>query len=214
MTRNIPGATAPSYMHTELPPLSFPAEEHDVPDEAACRKLWKRYDMLPNVADHSLQVAAFAQAMAERAVEIGRRDVRALTLAAGLLHDIAKSYTVRYGGSHAQLGASWVITQTGNPIIAQAVMHHVWWPWDFPEDLSNPAFFVLYADKRVMHDQIVDRETRYLDLLERYGSTEASRAAIVAGNEHAKNLECAMSAYLEIPLHACTLAGGRLVGLT
>ena len=35
MTRNTPGATAPSYMYTELPPLSFPAEDYDVPDEAA-----------------------------------------------------------------------------------------------------------------------------------------------------------------------------------
>ena len=212
MTRNAPGATGPSYLYTNLPPLKFPADARDVvPDEAACRKLWARYDMLPNVAAHSAQVAELAHALARRAVELGKRDVCALTLAAGLLHDIAKSYTVRYGGSHAQLGASWVMTQTGNPVIAQAVMHHVWWPWEFPEDLASPVFFVLYADKRVMHDQFVDRETRFLDLLERYGTTEASRAAIVAGNEHAQKLEHAMAAYLEMPLHACTLAGGRLV---
>jgi len=210
--RNAPGSTEPSYPHTDLPLLEFPPEDSgDIPDEAACRALWKQRDMLPNVARHSLQVARFAHALAERAANLGKGDVCALTLASGLLHDIAKSYTVRYGGSHAQLGASWVMTHTGNPLIAQAVMYHVWWPWAFPENLTSPVFFVLYADKRVMHDRFVDLETRYRDLLERYGTSAAARQAIEAGNAHAANLERAMSAYLEIDLHACTLAGRRLV---
>jgi len=167
--------------------------------------------VLPHVARHSLRVARFAQAMAARAAELGKGDVRGLSLAAGMLHDIAKSYTLRYGGSHAQLGASWVMTHTGNPLLAQAVLHHIWWPWPFPENLTSPVFFVLYADKRVMHDQVVNLETRYRDLLERYGTTPAAREAIAAGNAHAEKLERVMSAYLEIELYACTLAGGRLV---
>ena len=198
-------------MHPDLPFLEFPAEDWEIPNEAACRKLWKRCDMLPNVAKHSQVVARFALALAERAAELGKGDVRALTLAAGLLHDIAKSYTVRYGGSHAQLGASWVMTHVGHPLIAQAVLHHVWWPWPFPENLTNPVFFVLYADKRVMHDKIVSRETRFRDLLERYGTSEYARETIAAGNAHADNLERALAAYLEINLHECTLAGRRLV---
>jgi putative nucleotidyltransferase with HDIG domain len=210
--RNAPGSTAPSYLHAVLPALEFPPEVcGEIPDEAACRTLWKGYDMLPNVARHSLRVARFARAMAERAAELGKGDVRLLTLAAGLLHDLAKSYTVRYGGSHAQLGASWVMTHTGNPCIAQAVLHHVWWPWALPERLASPVFFVLYADKRVMHDRIVGLETRRRDLLRRYGTNAAAREAISAGNALAENLERAMSAYLEIDLHACTLVGGRLV---
>ena len=210
--RNAPGSTEPPYLHMDLPVLDFPAQDYgQIPGAAACRKLWKQYSMLPNVARHSLKVARLALVMAERAAERGKGDVCALTLAAGLLHDIAKSYTVRYGGSHAQLGASWVMTHTGNPIIAQAVLHHVWWPWAFPKNLTSPVFFVLYADKRVMHDQIVDLKTRYLDLLERYGTTDAARKAIAAGNTHAENLERALAEYLEIDLYACTFVGGRLV---
>ena len=33
--------------------------------------------------------------------------------AAGLLHDLAKTYCIRHGGSHAQLGAAWVLEATG-----------------------------------------------------------------------------------------------------
>ena len=199
-------------MHMDLPLLELPPEDYgEIPGEAACRKLWKRCNMLPNVARHSLVVARFARAMAERAAELGKGDASELTMAAGLLHDIAKSYTVRYGGSHAQLGASWVMTHLGNPLIARAVLHHVWWPWPFPENLTSPVFFVLYADKRVMHDRVVSRKTRYLDLLERYGTNAAAREAIMAGNAHADELERAMAAHLEMDLHECTLAGRRLV---
>lgn len=170
--------------------------------------------MLPNIRAHSLQVAGFAHALAERAVELGKRDVRAMTLAGGLLHDIAKTYTVRNGGSHAQIGASWVMTHTGNPVIAQAVMLHVFWQWPLPEDLIWPNFFVLYADKRVMHDTVVGIDVRTEDLLRRYGRTDASRQAIRAGYSLVQNLERALSASLEIPLHAYTFAGGRLVRRT
>lgn len=92
-----------------------------------------------------------------RAVETGATrhpELVALSLAAGLLHDIAKSYTVQFGGSHAQIGASWVVDSTGNHKVAQAVYHHVEWPWPLPEDLVHPVFFVIYADKRARHDEM------------------------------------------------------------
>lgn len=213
MSRNVPGSTAPAYMQVDIPPLQFSCEPgaFTVPDEASCLALWDSYAMLPNIQAHSRQVADLALALAERAVEIGKKDVRALTLASGLLHDIAKTYTVRFGGSHAQLGASWVMSQYKNPQLAQAVLYHVWWPWAFPSDLAAPVFFVLYADKRVMHDTVVSLRERGLDLLDRYSRTEASRQAILAGNEHALRLEGALSAFLEVPLHEYTFTGGRLV---
>ena len=34
--------------------------------------------------------------------------------ASALLHDIAKTYCIRYGGSHAQLGAAWALSETHN----------------------------------------------------------------------------------------------------
>ena len=203
-------------MHLDIPYLEFPAAPANAiaPDAETCKALWKTHAMMPHIADHSLQVAGLAHALAERAAHMGKRDVRDLTLAAGLLHDIAKTYTVRFGGSHAQLGASWVMGHTGNPVIAQAVLHHVWWPWDFPEDLAHPVFFVQYADKRVMHDTVVTLDERFEDLLTRYGHTEASRAAIIVGNECAKLLQHALSAFLELPLDAYTFTGGRLVERT
>ena len=127
------------------------------------------------------------------------------------LHDIAKSYTVQFGGSHAQIGASWVVDSTGNHKVAQAVYHHVEWPWPLPEDLVHPVFFVIYADKRARHDEMVSLDERYEDLLVRYGKSEHSRAASHRGWEHSKTIERVLSAQLEFPLHESTVVGGRLV---
>lgn len=190
------------------------SESAPIPDEAACRELWTRYGMFSHIERHSELVADMAEALARRAVEVGATahpELVALCRASGLLHDIAKSYTVQYGGSHAQIGASWVIETTGNHKIAQAVYHHVAWPWHLPEDLVHPVFFVIYADKRTRHDERVSLDERHEDLLVRYGKTEQSRAAIRRGWEHSKTIERVLSAQLEFPLHESTVVGGRLV---
>ena len=170
---------------------------------------------LPNLwsLDHP-DTAPIPDEAARRAVETGATrhpELVALSLAAGLLHDIAKSYTVQFGGSHAQIGASWVVDSTGNHKVAQAVYHHVEWPWPLPEDLVHPVFFVIYADKRARHDEMVSLDERYEDLLVRYGKSEHSRAAIHRGWEHSKTIERVLSAQLEFPLHESTVVGGRLV---
>ena len=162
-----------------------------------------------NVLQHSIEVSHIAGLMA---AELGA-DVQAAKRA-GLLHDIAKSYTVQFGGSHAQIGASWVIDSTGSHKVAQAVYHHVEWPWPLPEDLIHPVFFVIYADKRARHDEMVSLDERYEDLLVRYGKSEHSRAAIHRGWEHSKTIERVLSAQLEFPLHESTVVGGRLVSRT
>lgn len=211
-----------TYENPTLPELpSLWSLEHPddapIPEETDCRALWTRYAMFSHIERHSERVADMATALAQRAVDIGATthpELVPLCRAAGLLHDIAKSYTVQFGGSHAQIGASWVIEATGNHKIAQAVYHHVEWPWPLPESLVHPVFFVIYADKRARHDELVSLDERYEDLLVRYGKTEPSRAAIHRGWEHSKTIERVLSAQLEFPLHESTVVGGRLVSRT
>lgn len=206
---------------------SSPSDAVPAPDEEECRALWDRYGMFEHIRRHSLQVASVAAALAFRAVEIGAvpgtfsdavscqtipdPDIVKVSVAAGLLHDIAKSYTVQYGGSHAQIGAAWVVASTGHYRIAQAVYHHVEWPWPLPENLLHPVFFVMYGDKRARHDELVSVDERFEDLLQRYGKTEQSRHSIHRGWEQAKTIERALSAQLEFPLDESTVVGRRLV---
>lgn len=190
-----------------------PVSAFPVPDVAACEDLHERYASLSHIREHCRMVSAFATALAERAVALGRTSPSAiaLTRAGGLLHDLAKTYCIGYGGSHAQMGASWVIAETGNPQLAQMVLYHVEWTRPLPDDLCHPVFFVNYADKRIRHDTCVTLDERYADLLERYNFSERSRQSVKNGHALGLILERALAAQLEWPIHACTLAGGRLV---
>lgn len=158
----------------DLPPPPVHANVFPVPDDHRCLVLWEKYAVPAHIREHSSLVACIATELAKAAnvagFDVDVQEVRAC----GLLHDLAKAYTIRNRGSHAQLGAAWVVMETGNPRIAQGVAHHVWWPWE--TDVRNHflPMAVIYADKRVAHDRIVTLEERYHDLMERYGTTQES----------------------------------------
>ncbi|MEG6505434.1 phosphohydrolase [Nitratidesulfovibrio sp. 1201_IL3209] len=219
----------------DLPPLSFaapdpkdpkdPADPADprvawpVPDAAACHALWDRYAMPEHIRAHSSMVADMAMALARAAVanEAGGAGLHLPSvLATALLHDIAKDYTIRFGGNHAQLGGAWTLHETGNPRIAQGVMHHVHWPWRV--DVAVPQWLmpliIIYADKRVKHDRLVKLEERFDDLIERYGRTERIRERIRESHEQAVDIERALSARLGVPLHDTGLRDGQLAAYT
>lgn len=172
--------------------------------------------MFDNVRRHSRKVAEIAEALAERAVSLGYAASPETARAAGLLHDLAKSWCLRRGGSHAMLGASWTVMRTKNYAVAQAVMLHVHWPWTLPrnEKILSLPFLVIYADKRVRHDACVTLEERFEDLLVRYGKTERSRAGIRASHKQAILIEQGLSNLLELDLSEYTIDSGRLVKRT
>lgn len=121
--------------------------------------------------------------------------------ACGLLHDIAKHYTILHGGSHAQLGAAWTLAETGHYTVARGVLHHVCWPWPVEErDVCGTVFFVMYADKRTMHSDYVTIEERYRDLLLRYGMNEQARRGIAASRRQAGEIERALGTRLGLRL--------------
>ena len=186
-----------------LPILEFPAAPAwRIPDEQECIRLWDKYGMMPHIREHCRAVAGIAEEIARRAAERGVIPAgRALDLplvrAAALLHDLAKSYTIRHGGSHAQLGAAWVREETGNPALAQAVLFHVSWPWSGTEldDVRDPLrlpVIVAYADKRVRHAEVVSIQERFDDLLVRYGINDEKKELIAVNYAHAQAVEQAI----------------------
>lgn len=205
-------------LHLEgLPPLAFARNPSwSVPGDAECAALWDKYAMPEHIRAHSRVVAEFASALAEKAEQEGA-DVHVPSVrACGLLHDLGKIYTVRNGGSHGQVGGAWVVSETRNPHIAQGVLHHTRWPWNVDETVDSwlLSFFIIYADKRVMHDTVVSPEDRFADLLERYGHTEDAKKRITRSHQQGLDIETALSRRLRIPLHEYTLDSGRLVERT
>ncbi|QAZ69486.1 HDIG domain-containing metalloprotein [Solidesulfovibrio carbinolicus] len=189
----------------ELPPVDA------VPTDAQCRLLWDAYGMLPNIRAHSELVACLATALAELARAAGLAVDVAAVRAAALLHDLAKTYTIRHGGNHCQLGAAWVQEITGNPALAQGVLCHVHWPREIDLAADFLPLALIYSDKRVKHNQIVTLEARFDDLLVRYGTTEYIRGRIRESFQQAEAIEQALAATLGIDIHENTFGCGRLV---
>ncbi len=185
-------------------PLNFKisGQASSIPDDEQCFKLWDKYEMLENVREHSLMVAHIATVLAKKAFESGFIKNIQEVRASALLHDLAKTYCVRYGGSHALLGASWVLQETGNPGIAQGVILHVYWPWKLPEgkELCTLPFLVMYADKRVKHSECVTLKERFEDLVIRYGKTERARNGIINTWKLTQKMEQNLSVLLRINL--------------
>lgn len=183
------------------------------PTDEECFAIWRKYSMLANVERHSLMVAEIATSIARQAAYRGFDMDVASVRAAALLHDIAKSYSLQHGGSHAQLGASWARQETGHFGIAQGVLLHVHWPWKIPNgsEICTLPFLIIYADKRVKHDRCVSLAERFEDLLVRYGQNEQSRDAIREAFEQAKNIESALCAQLGLKLNENSFNCGRMV---
>ncbi len=186
-----------------LPEIQFPeGRAWHVPDEAECVTLWDKYGMLPNIREHCRRVAEVAAFIVDKAqkrglVPEGRMLDVPLAVAAGYLHDIAKTYTIRHGGSHAQLGGAWVRDETGNFLVAQAVLLHVSWPWQggIMDDVLDPLrlpVIISYADKRVRHSEVVTLKERFDDLVSRYGISPEKVESINGHYEHTKEVEKAL----------------------
>lgn len=207
-----------SCPHPDWPLAGVPQPEPAAPPLFAptmqeCHELWDKYQMLPNIRRHSVMVAHIARVLAARAVEVGIKVHVDAVFAAGLLHDIAKTWCVANGGSHDMIGASWVVQETGNYAVAQGVLLHVYWPWPLPKGnaICCLPLFVQYADKRARHDKCVTLEERFEDLQKRYGKTAKAARGIEQSYEQARQIENALALALKWDLHENTFDSGRLV---
>ena len=182
-----------------------------VPSVAQCESWWDRFAMPEHIRAHSRQVAKVACFLAGQGLRLGLPICLDTVRASALLHDLAKAYCIIHGGSHSQLGGAWVAALTRNPLLAQGVAHHVSWPFEVDVRQDFIPLSVLYADKRVSHDRIVPIESRFDDLLARYGSTPEICDRIHTTNRQAKDIEDAFGQLLEIDLNAHDFDSGRLV---
>jgi putative nucleotidyltransferase with HDIG domain len=182
-----------------------------VPSDEQCMAWWDRYGMLAHIREHSLLVAHVAGALAESARRSGFGvHVQAVRCAA-LLHDIGKTYTIRNGGNHCQIGGALVQELTGNPAIAQGVMHHVCWPGPLDVRRFFLPMAVLYADKRVMHTEIVPLDRRLTDILVRYGTNESRRIRIMESYSQVRTIQEQLNELVGADLNASAFDSRGLV---
>jgi putative nucleotidyltransferase with HDIG domain len=163
-------------------------EEIAIPTRTDCLALMEHYDMLPHIREHSLLVTAVALRVGTSLQEAGVPLHLPLIEAGALLHDIGKTPCLGTSRNHAEWGAQ-MVTSVGYPEVAHLVREHI-----VTVDGEDPAVIreaevVNYADKRVLHSQVVTLAVRFADLKERYAKSEEARRRLAALEEKARRLE-------------------------
>jgi uncharacterized protein len=148
-----------------------------VPSKTACLRLICEMEMLEHIVAHSLKVARVAMLLVDHLdggqLTLDRDRVRA----SALLHDITKTRSFTTGENHAETGGRF-LTEMGFPRIGEIIRQHVKLDRYFASGLPDEAEIVNYADKRVLHDQVVTLEDRMAYILERYGTQPVYREKI------------------------------------
>lgn len=182
-----------------------------IPTENECKKIWSIYKMPEHIQKHSLLVGNLAKEI----IKLGKNKLSLinehLAYASGLLHDIGKNYTIKHGGAHSQLGASIVLSHFFNPALAQAVLHHVYWPYEVNIKKHFLPLLIIYSDKRAKHDKLVSIEERFEDLFIRYGTSQQKIELIKKSKIQALAIEQQLSDLLEVNLSAYSFNCWRMV---
>jgi putative nucleotidyltransferase with HDIG domain len=178
-----------------------------IPSLKECFRIMERLGMMVNIRRHSCVVARVAVVLGQALNRKGSRLNIRLILAGALLHDIAKTSSLRDGGDHVEMGQRTVLAM-GYPEVARVVGRHV----DGDPGIANlidEAAVVNYADKRVQHDRIVPLKERFKDLVARYGKTPERCGRLEEMERNVQKLEGEICSRISVsPEDLSQMAGG------
>jgi len=167
------------------------------PSEEECLKLIEKYEMLPNIVEHSMQVKNVSEAIYNHLVDKEKISIE-LLVSAALLHDIAKTRSILQNELRHDLTGGEILREHGLDEIAVIVENHVVFTGFDPIGPLDEKEIIYYADKRVMHDKVVNIETRVADLVERYGRTEKIKEMILHNKKFILQLEDKIQRHMDI----------------
>jgi uncharacterized protein len=158
-----------------------------IPSWTECLELMDSHGMLPHIREHCFAVMQVARFLGDALAEAGFNLFLPLVTTGALLHDLGKTACLGTLNNHAEYGAV-ILDGLGYHHVAQVVREHVYLDADLLRPLRE-AEVVNYADKRVLHDEVVTLQDRFTDLKVRYGRTPEALARIRATEARSLILE-------------------------
>ena len=159
-----------------------------VPTKAQCYQMMCEMKMMDHIVVHSMQVCRVAIYLTDYLVGQHTHLNANLIRSAALLHDITKTRSFNTGEDHALTGSQF-LTDRGYPEVGDLVRQHVVLDEYAATKIPAEAEIINYADKRVLHDEIVDLDRRLDYILERYAKKAEHRKRIYLLWEKTKYLE-------------------------
>ena len=152
--------------------------------------------MMDHIVDHSEQVCRVAVCLTDNMSREGIHLNLALIRAAALLHDITKTRSFSTNENHAETGGK-LLQERGFAEVGHIIAQHVNLDtYTVLPDIPVEAEIVNYADKRVLHDQIVSLTDRMAYIVDRYADSKESRERIQGLWNKSKDLEKRLFNYL------------------
>jgi len=148
-----------------------------IPTKAQCYQMISKMKMMDHIVVHSLQVCRVATFLTEHLNKQHYRLNFDLIQSAALLHDITKTRSFKTREDHALTGGEY-LTDHGYPEVGDLVRQHVKLDAYSVTATIREVEVLNYADKRVLHDEIVILDKRLDYILERYAETSAHRERI------------------------------------
>ena len=153
--------------------------------------------MMDHIVLHSMQVCRVATYIAGHLVGQHNHLNTKMIRSAALLHDITKTRSFDTGEDHALTGGQF-LSDRGYPEVGNLVRQHVVLDEYNATKIPAEADILNYADKRVLHDEIVDLDRRLDYILERYAKKADDRKRITLLWEKTKQLETRI--FSELPI--------------
>jgi uncharacterized protein len=182
-----------------------------VPMQNECLQMLDKMDMPVHIQNHSRLVCRVALALADGLIAAGISINRELVMASALLHDITKPRSFETGEDHAQTGGGF-LAGLGFPEVGEIVRQHVILDHYPPEAAPNEAEIVNYADKRVLHDQVVPLDDRMAYILTRYAKTRQRQALLHQLWDQTRMLEQRLFSHLSFAPDAIPLGLADTLG--
>ena len=145
-------------------------------------------EMMEHIVTHSKRVCQVAVCIADHLNHQTRQPNIKLVIAAALLHDITKTRSFKTGENHAHTGAR-LMESLGYQEVGDIVRQHVRLDTYSVSDSITEVEIVNYADKRVLHDQVVCLKERKAYIFEKYGKSPENKKRLIGLWRETENLE-------------------------
>ena len=162
-----------------------------IPTQEQCFLLMCRMKMMDHIVLHSMQVCRVATYLTDYLIGQHNHLNAKMIRSAALLHDITKTRSFDTGENHALTGCQ-LLTERGYPEVGNLVRQHVVLDDYNATKIPVEPQILNYADKRVLHDEIVTLDKRLDYILERYAQKPEDRKRIHRLWERTKDLEKAI----------------------
>jgi uncharacterized protein len=159
-----------------------------IPDEKECYALLQKHGTPEHIIAHSQKVWELGRLLGENLVKHDHTVDLDLLCASCLLHDIGKYPCILDGAGYHDVRGEMILEQEGFPEVARIVVQHVVLrgPKDAP---IREEHILFYSDKRVVHDELVSLDDRFVYLEQTYGKSPLAIERLMHMKEETIRLE-------------------------